>query len=49
VSRDPQLWNFVDKEEVKSSKEISTIDREESQRTVDLVERDKVLKWEQSR
>jgi hypothetical protein len=49
VARDPQLRKFVDKEEEKSSKEISTIDREESRRVVDLVERTKVPKWEQNR
>jgi hypothetical protein len=44
VARDPQLRKFVDKEEVKSPKQISTIDREDSRRAVDLVEGTKIPK-----
>jgi hypothetical protein len=42
VARDPQLWKFVDKEEVKSLKQISTVDRGDSRRVVDLVEGTKI-------
>jgi hypothetical protein len=46
---DIEFWRKTEGGNAETLKEISIVDREGGQRTVDMVERDKVLKHRQSR